>query len=116
MYLTIISMFCVCYDHNIRGNDKFITNFRLSLAQVNWNFVAGFSMCSRGPAAADSLQWFATADNIELIKWPNAQTIPFTVILSWISNHVHVKVWIKITDPFLNLTGLAAQWSAETDK
>ena len=31
-------------------------------------------MCSRGPAAADSLQWFAAADNI---KWPNAQTISY---------------------------------------
>ena len=33
-------------------------------------------MCSRGPAAADSLQWFAAADN-ELRKWPNAQTISY---------------------------------------
>ena len=33
-------------------------------------------MCSRGPAAADSLQLFAAADN-KLIKWPNAQTISY---------------------------------------
>ena len=57
-------------------------------------------MCSReGPAAADSLQWFAAADN-KLIKWPYAQTISYTVNISWTSNHVHVKVWIEITDPF----------------
>ena len=29
---------------------------------------------------------------------------------------MHVKVWIEITDPFSNLTGLAAQWSVEMDK
>ena len=35
MYLTIISVCWVFYDHSIGGNAKFITNFRLSLAQVN---------------------------------------------------------------------------------
>ena len=25
-------------------------------------------------------------------------------------------MWIEITDPFSNLAGLAAQWSAEMDK
>ena len=34
-------------------------------------------------------------------------------IFSWISNHVHVKVWIEITDPFSNLTGLAARRSVK---
>ena len=48
MYLTIISVFWVCYDHNIRGNIKFITNFRLSLAQVNWNFVDRFLDVQQG--------------------------------------------------------------------
>ena len=72
-------------------------------------------MRSRGPAAADSLQWFAAADN-KLIKWPNAQTISCTVIVSWITNHVHVEVWIEITDPFSNPTGLAAQLSVKMDK
>ena len=43
------------------------------LTEILW---AGFSICSRGPAAADSLQWFAAADN-KLIKWPNAQTISY---------------------------------------
>ena len=39
------------------------------------------------------------------------------VILSRISKHVYVEVWIEITDPFSNLTGLAAShWSAEMDK
>ena len=33
-------------------------------------------MCNRGPAATDSLQWFAAADN-KLIKWPKAQTISY---------------------------------------
>ena len=75
MYLTIISVFWVCYDHSIRGNVKFITNFRLSLAQVNWKLV-DFSMCSRGSAATARLQWFAAADN-KLIKWPNAQRISY---------------------------------------
>ena len=82
------------------------------LTEILWT---GFSMCSRGPAAADSCQWFAAVDN-KMIKWPNAQTISYTVIVSWISNHVHVKVWIEITDPFSDLTGLAAQWSVEMDK
>ena len=50
------------------------------------------------------------------MKWPNTQTISYTVILSWISNHVQVKMWIEITDPFSNLAGLAAQWSVEMDK
>ena len=54
MYLTIISVFWVCYDHRIRGNVKFITNFRLSLEQVNWNFVDRF---------LDMQHWFADADN-----------------------------------------------------
>ena len=67
MYLTIISVFWVCYDHSIRGNVKFITNFRLSLAQVNWNLVDRF---------LDMQHWFADADN-ELIKWPTAQTISY---------------------------------------
>ena len=76
MYLTIISVFFGCYDHSIRGNVKFITNFRLSLAQVNWNCVDMFLNVQQGPAAADSLQWFAAAGN-KLIKWPNAQTISY---------------------------------------
>ena len=67
MYLNIISMFWVCYDHSIQGNVKFITNFRLSLAKVNWNFVDRF---------LDVQHWFADADN-ELTKWPNAQTISY---------------------------------------
>ena len=67
MYLTIISVFWVCYDHSIGGNVKFITNFRLSLAQVNRNFVDRF---------LDVQYWFADAHN-ELIKWPNAQTISY---------------------------------------
>ena len=35
---------------------------------------------------------------------------------SFMDNHVHVKVWIDIIDPFSNLTGLAAQWNVEIDK
>ena len=50
-------------------------------------------------------EWFAAADN----KLINAQTTFNAVIVSWMSNHVHVKVWIEITDSFSNLTGLAAQ-------
>ena len=73
MSLNIISMFWVCYDHSIRGNVKFITNFRLSLARVNWNFVDGFLDVQIGALQqqTDSLQWFAAADN-KLIQWPNA--------------------------------------------
>ena len=59
--------------------------------------------------------WFAAADN-KPIKWPNTQTISYTEILSWIINHMHVKMWIEVTDPFSNVTGLAAQWSVEMDK
>ena len=33
-------------------------------------------MCNRGPAAADSLQYFAAADN-KLIKWPNTHIISY---------------------------------------
>ena len=29
---------------------------------------------------------------------------------------MHVKMWIEITDPFSNLTGLAAQCSVEMDE
>ena len=117
MHLTIISMFWVCYDHSIRGNVKFITNFGLSLAQVNWNFVDRFldlqqELRLQQQTACNS--WFAAADN-KPIKWRNAQTISYTVILSLISNHVHVKMLTEITDPFLNLTALAAQWSVEMD-
>ena len=84
------------------------------LTEILWT---GFSICNRGPAAADSLQWFAAVGN--MVKWLSAQTISYqgtfllkqitdiTVIPSWISNHVHIKVWIEITDPFSNLTGLA---------
>ena len=40
-----------------------------------------------------------------------------TVILSWASNHAHVKVWIDYTEPFSKLTGLVAgRWSVEMDK
>ena len=49
MYLTIISVFWVYYDHSIRGSVKFITNFRLSLAQVKWNFVDRFFDLQQGP-------------------------------------------------------------------
>ena len=82
------------------------------LTEILW---PGFSMCSRGPAVADSLQWFAAVEK-KLIKWHNAQTISYTVILSWISSHMHVKVWIEITDPFSNPTGLTAQRGVEMDK
>ena len=117
MYLTIMSMFWVCYDHSIRGNVKFITNFGLSLGhrliEILWT---GFSMCSKGPAAAESLQFMVRCCGTKHIKWPNVQTIPYTVILSWISNHVHVEMWIEITDPFSNPTGLAAQGNVQMDK
>ena len=43
------------------------------LTEILWT---SFSMCSRGPAAADGLQWFIATDN-KLIKWPNAQTISY---------------------------------------
>ena len=33
-------------------------------------------MCSRGPAAAENLQWFAAAGN-KLIKWPSAEIISY---------------------------------------
>ena len=107
----------VCYYHSIRGNVKFITNFRLSLAQVNWNFVNRFLDVQQGPALQQQTacnSWFAAVDN-KPIKWPNAQTISYTVIHSLISNHVHIKMWIEITDPFSNLTDLAAPWSVEMD-
>ena len=94
------------------------------LTEILWT---GFSICSRGPAAADSLQWFAAAGN--MVKWLSAQQfltrapflqnrlIPIIVILSWISNHVHIEVWIEITDPFSKLTGsVASHWSVEMDK
>ena len=72
MSLSIISVFWVCYDHSIRGNVKFITNFRLSLARVNSNFVDGFLDVQPGALQqqTDSLQWFAAADN-KVIQWPN---------------------------------------------
>ena len=78
LFLATINVLWVCYDHSIRGNVKFIANFWLSLAQVNWNFVDRFIDVQQGPdpAAADSLQWFFTADN-KLIKWPNTQTISY---------------------------------------
>ena len=83
MYLTIISMFWVCYDHSIRGNVKFITNFGLSLAQVNYNFVDRFLDVQAGAlqqqTACNSL--FAAEEN-KPIKWHNVQTISYTVILS----------------------------------
>ena len=108
MYLTIISMFWVCYDHSIRGNVKFITNFGWSLAQVNYNFVDRFLDVQAGALQQQTAcnSWFAAEEN-KPIKWHNVQTISYTVILSWISNHVHVKMWIEITDPFSNITGLA---------
>ena len=40
------------------------------------NLWTGFSMCSRDPAAADSLQWFAAVDN-KLMKWLNTKTISY---------------------------------------
>ena len=76
MYLTIVSVFWVCYDHSIWGNVKFITNFRLSLAQVNCKFVDRFLDLQEGPCSTDSLQCFTAAGN-KLIKWPNAQTISY---------------------------------------
>ena len=60
MYRTIISVFWVCYDHSIREIVKFIANFRLSLAQVNRNFVDRFLDVQQGPSVqqqTDSLLW-----------------------------------------------------------
>ena len=42
------------------------------LTEILWT---GFSICSRGPAAADSLQWLAVAGN--MVKWLSAQTISY---------------------------------------
>ena len=71
MSLSIISVFWVWYDHSIRGNLKLITNFLLSLAQVNWNFADRFLDVQPGALQqqADSLQWFAAADNKLLIHF-----------------------------------------------
>ena len=74
MCLTIISVFWMCCDHIIKGTVKFITNFRLSLAQVNWNVVDRFLDVQPWGALqqqTDSLQWLAAADN-KLIQWRNA--------------------------------------------
>ena len=75
IYRTIINVFWVCYDHSMRENAKFITNFRLSLAPVNWNFVDGFLDMQQEPCSSRQ-QWFVAADN-KLIKWPNAQPISY---------------------------------------
>ena len=69
MYLTIISVFWVCYDQSIRRNVKFIINFRLSLEPKNWNFVDRFLDPQQGP-------WLAPVDN-KLIKWLSTQTISY---------------------------------------
>ena len=55
MYLTIIRVFWVYNDHSIRGNVNFITNFRLSLAQVNWNFVDRFLDVQQEPCNSRQL-------------------------------------------------------------
>ena len=53
--LTIISMFWVWYDHSIRGNATLITNFGISLAQVNWNVVDRFLDMQQGPCSSRQL-------------------------------------------------------------
>ena len=81
-----------------------------------WPFIEGYSICSRGPVAVNRLQWLATPGNRlinDLMPKPFSTGAPFyetrsTIILVWISNHVHVEVWDEITDPFSNLTGIAA--------
>ena len=64
MYLTIISAFWVYYDHGIPGNVKFIPNFRLSLAQVNWNFVDRFLDLQQGPCSSRQRAIWSSAKTI----------------------------------------------------
>ena len=76
MYLTIISVFkcitTIVYEEMLGLSPTFGYRWH-RLNEILWT---GFSMFSRGSAAADSLQWFAAADN-KLIKWPNAQTTSY---------------------------------------
>ena len=102
MYLTIVSLFWVCYDHSIRGNVKFVTNYGLSLAQVNWNFVDRFLDVQQGPCISRQ-----RASHGSLLRTINRSSDLMPK---------QFKMWIEITDPFSNLTGLAAQWSVEMDK
>ena len=51
----LLSVFWVCYDHSMRGNVKFITNFWLSLTPVNWNFVDRFLDVQQGPCSSRQL-------------------------------------------------------------
>ena len=68
MYLTIISVSWVCYDQSVRENIKFITNFGLSLAQVNWNVVYRFLDLLRA-------KWFS---GIVSKQFPTAPRVPLT--------------------------------------